>query len=170
MNVSDHNAIEVRFCVNIGKNTCIYEKELEHDFDRYRETLLGRTDHEGAILISAPGQPEEPEVCIEDELQMAIPSVCFASIPQLLAGRPYVHSYFSMCGTVSFEPENHDVKISGSYIPDVYIRSGRLLEPLYCCGVRFIEYFHRLRGDEWHEIIDEFWAEARITKRALTSA
>jgi hypothetical protein len=164
MSISCEGPIDVQFCVSIGNNTCLRENILREGFARYKDLLYARVDHEGAILFEANGLPE---VRIEDELQVAIPGICFRSVPEFIAGRSYGYSYFSMAGVVSFDPQGDAVQISGDYIPTICLARLELAERVYECGLRFIDYLRLLRGDAWNSVIDSLGGEAEVARRAL---
>ena len=154
----------VCFCVNVGDNVCIDESKVRNHFDIYKDKLLRRADHSGALIISINDQDE---IRIIDELQNAVPYICFESLSFLSGGNSFVYSYFEIHGVVNFTPYADHVDIFGDCVPRLSFPIDELMSALYNCGMRYIDYFQLLRGEEWREVINEFVAAAERAKQAL---
>jgi hypothetical protein len=157
--------VEVFFCANVGNNSCAAERDLLDDLESFRTRLISRGDHEGALVITVEGQLE---FRIEDELQNAVPFVCFDAVTELAAGRPFVYAYMSMSGVIEFNPEDDAVNLSGDYVPAISAPQAELLLALHACGLRWMEFFRLLHGEGADPILADMQVRADIARHALT--
>lgn len=159
-------SIEVTFCLNIGEDVCIDEDEINARFDAYLPSLLTDEDYIGNIIINSPGQPV---IRIEDELWAIVQNLCFLSIPNLLLGKSVDILYYSYNGHLRLEPDGNEVVISGDYIPVVKVARQELVNALYSCGHRFVEFFRRLKGSNpnFSATIEHLEKQEEIAKQAL---
>jgi hypothetical protein len=94
----------------------------------------------GRIRVSHSGA----EFDVEDELWALIMSVCFRSIPELIAYRSVTIRYYSYNGYLRLDPEGGVIRISGDNIATVVLSEQELLPALFACGKRFLELSGRL--------------------------
>lgn len=158
--------VEVSFCMNIGENVCLSEKDMDTSFDDYRSELLANDNHYGEVVISSPGQPD---IRIDDEVWATIQNLCFLAIPNLRAGKPVVVLYFRYDSELRLDPEGQEVLISGEFIPMGKVKLQELIPALYSCGKRFINFLRRLGGDNpnYTILIKHLEEQAEIARQAL---
>jgi hypothetical protein len=159
--------IDVTFCLDLGGDDCVNERELGAHFETYRERLVGDDRFSGAIVL-APGNG--PAVKYEDELGPAVQDLCFRSIPALLAGKTVNLTTFSYPGNVRLAPEGDAVVISGDVVRTAILPLRPLAHGLYDCGVRFIAFARRLKGKDYEHILQPLEDLGRQAAQALASA
>ncbi|MFP5272945.1 hypothetical protein [Coleofasciculus sp. G1-WW12-02] len=164
--------VEVTFCVNINRDLCVSEEEINANFDTFRLELLEDGNYygevlNGAVVISSPGQPD---IRVEDELEATVHNLCFQFIPDLVAEKHIVVTYFRYYGYLRLDPEGDYVLLSGDSVPMVRILRDELAPALYNCGLRFIKFWRRLRDDPaYEEIFQDFEGLAEVARQSLES-
>lgn len=136
-------AVSVQFCINIDGNVCLEEDKLSSDSNQ--SDLIKNENFVGAIIIRTQ---DGIECRIKDELEATVQNLCFLSIQKLKMGQNVVIKYFSYYGYLRLDPEGDTVVISGDFVPKIRVPSEELTLNLYNCGVRFVEFFQGLRGQD----------------------
>lgn len=139
-------ALEVVFCVDIRNNECAEEEELDARFDDLLPRIVANDYLEGSVIIRP--SPDSAEVRVSDMLEALTLNLCFGAIRGILAREHVVVSYFSIYGYFRMDPEAHLELLSGDYVQTVRVPYYDLAEGLYNCGLRFIEFYRRLRGSD----------------------
>lgn len=161
--------VKVTFCAHIREDDrfpCIVDDDLETNFEKYREKLLGNPYRDGFIIISSPSQPD---VRIQDELWAIVQNLCFQAIPDLIANKSVVIRIYSNYGYVRLDPEASLVRISGDNLPDIRVEKAGLITSLCDCGERFLAFVRKLGVDdpEYQDIIAGLEAYAEIARQSL---
>jgi hypothetical protein len=136
----------VTFCKHNREGRCVPEEELARNIGDLRATLVGGAKLYGAILIDAPLQPT---VAVDDELWAIVLNLCFRSVPDLVAGRPFELRYYRYAGTLRLEPVEAALVIAGDFVATVRLPRDAVLRALYHCGERFIALLKQLDPATW---------------------
>lgn len=156
-------ATDVTYCVDLGE-PCVDAAKLEGDLDTYRAQLVGEFPLYGELIISAP---ERPSVQVRDELAAAVHQICFAAIPEILAGRTYVYTFFSASGRLVFIPSTVFVEVMGDGVERTSFSRDELLPALYAAGQRYVGLLQRLDSEDHKATAAELAKHAASARQAL---
>ncbi len=84
---------------------------------------------------------------LTDDLDYIIPRLCFLSIPGLSTGKTYHIIKASSSGSLDMRIDQDRVLISGTNIRPAAFQREDLLNALYRCGLRFLEFLKSLNVD-----------------------
>jgi len=141
--------IEVLFWVKGIRSNYLYEEEALSSLIEINE--MGFLS--GFLTITG----NNVRVEMSDDLDYMIPKCCFASIPVLCRKECFSIVKASSSGSYNFYTEEEIIWISGNNIkPSAFPKSG-LLNALFLCGLRFLEFLRKLDeySDNYSGVITE---------------
>ena len=163
----DDMEIDATFSLKLGDEVYVTERALAANLEAHAAALRARKDHDGILVLSAPGQAEQR---IEDELRALVPNLCFDAIPRLLDRKAVSVAYFSYPGAFDLVPVDSVIRLSGDFLSATSYRRDDLLVALFECGCRFIRLLQRLHGEAWQYPIEALLREAAPARLALEQA
>ena len=142
------------------------EAALATDLEALRPDLLQNVTLDGVLTLRRGGRIA---LKIEDSLRAVVQNLCFRSVVELSAGRGFVYRYMGYDAVLRLDPESGDVVVSGDVVETQRLPRAALLEALYRCGVRFMEFLGVLGGPErsFDEEIAHLAREAEDAAAAL---
>jgi hypothetical protein len=145
--IVDEKKVTVTFSITIDYQKFIQEDELNDPSNPFLDTIRASERIEGAINISAPGQPN---LQFRDVLAPWVQNLCFRGVWNLAHGQPATVYYFGSAGTVVFTPNNSEVRFNGDNNPDALYSKSELLHALVNCGSRFIAFAEIIKKDDYN--------------------
>jgi hypothetical protein len=149
--------------------TYIHEDVLRKDFEPYREFFM-RYDwgHErGALNIEFD---EQNHTCIKDELRYMVTHLCFRAVPALLKDETYLYRYTDYYSTTELTSKDNNIYISGKHHPSLTTPRHPLLNALYECGLRYLEFLLYVDTERYTMMVKPLRQEADTAKAALDAA
>jgi hypothetical protein len=135
----------VRFAVRVGPDQFAVEPagpivELGGD-DQYGRLLFGAADQVRAM--------------VEDNLTSLASGPCFQAVTQLAAGADFISWTERYPGEINFTRRSDGIRLGGSVLdgagqpgPDVVLPADELINGLYACGRRALDFLHVQLGSD----------------------
>lgn len=107
---------------------------------------LGSDDQYGRLLF---GPADDVTAMVEDNLTSLVSGPCFQAVTQLAAGADFISWTERYPGEINFTRTSDGIRLGGSVLdgagqpgPDVVLPADELINGLYACGRRVLDFLH----------------------------
>lgn len=145
MTSSNQGQVSVTFSITFDYLNFISEEELNDPSKPYLDMVRYAQTIEGALNISAAGQPD---VQFRDIIAPWIQNLCFRGVVKLVQDQPLSVNYFSRSGTAEFSSQDSVIFLKSDHNAETQYPKSELLHKLTSCGSRFVAFAEHVKKDD----------------------